>query len=73
MGCKKSRAGNPKRQIRPCLWLGVSFCSSGRQDPRTLGVVHVSLKVDKPAGSLARTNTELVTFMSSRELVFILR
>ena len=72
MGCKKSRAGNPKRQIRPCLWLGVSFCSSGMQDPRTLGVVHVSLKVDKPAGSLARTNrsTELV---SSRELVFILR
>ena len=37
---------------------------------RTL--LHVSLKVDKPAGSLARTNTELVTFMSSRELVFIL-
>ena len=72
MGCKKSRAGNPKWQIRPCLWLGVSFCSSGRQDPRTLGVVHVSLKVDKPAGPLARTNrsTELV---SSRELVFILR
>ena len=72
MGCKKSRAGNPKRQIRPCLWLGVSFCSSGKQDPRTLGVVHISLKVDKPAGSLARTNrsTELV---SSRELVFILR
>ena len=33
-GVKKSRAGNPKRQIRPCLWLGVSFCSSGRQDAR---------------------------------------
>ena len=32
-----------------------------------LSVVHVSLKVDKPAGSLARTNTELVTVMSSRE------
>ena len=37
------------------------------------GIVHVSLKVDEPAGSLARTNTELVTFMSSREFVFILR
>ena len=33
-GVKKSRAGNPKWQIRPCLWLGVSFCSSGRQDVR---------------------------------------